>query len=182
MKKQGFINQEESISSVGLPIPVSTEKRERTSSGSIAAKRSNTERSSESHSQHSSNGSGSVKKYFLANERIVDALLSTIKECLADLSEARYALAGPHASVGVLQETGGRLMKYMQCSVSSSAMAQRISQLTQRVNEAWWRFQLVSQASNQQGFGQELDRNCSSTIDNSSDEEFYMKTYMILPI
>ncbi|XP_038075266.1 zinc finger FYVE domain-containing protein 26-like isoform X2 [Patiria miniata] len=164
----------ESMSTGVMESLMSAEKRDRTSSGSIVAKRSNTERSSESHSQHSSNSLGPVKICFVADEDIIDALLSTLKECLADLAEARYSLAGPSASVEVLQEAGGRLMKYMHCSVSTSTMAQRISQLTQRVNEAWWRYRLVSQATGSQNASQGSANGNRPVRDSSSDDELYM--------
>ncbi|XP_022094724.1 zinc finger FYVE domain-containing protein 26-like isoform X2 [Acanthaster planci] len=164
----------ESMSTGVLESLRSSEKRERTSSGSAVAQRSNTERSSESHSQLSSNSLGAVKICFVAEEDITDALLSTLKECLADLSEARYSLAGPSASLEVLQEAGGRLMKYMHCSVLTSTMAQHISQLTQRVNEAWWRYRLVSQATSSQNATHGLASGCQPMADSSSDEELYM--------
>ncbi|XP_071795779.1 zinc finger FYVE domain-containing protein 26-like isoform X2 [Asterias amurensis] len=168
------LNQEETIvesASAGfLETMMNEEKRDRTSSGSIVAKRSNT---SETHSQHSFNMAGGAMIGFVAGEDIIDALLSMLKDCLADLSEARYSLAGPSASVGILQEAGGSLMKYMHCSVSTSSMAQRISLLTQRINEAWWRYRLVSQATNSQSAAQWSSGGSKKQGDSSSDEGLY---------
>lgn len=95
-----------------------------------------------------------MKFGFLCNEYLVRDLLHFLKECLLDLSAARYKVLGGDSgrdkstnkamNKGVDVTIEEPLSKFLQSSVNKETLQNRIAHLTQCVHQAQWRFQLVS--------------------------------------
>lgn len=100
--------------------------------------------SSESLSQQSHLSTSQIG--FLVSETVMKKLLMTLKNCLTGISKEKMALYGISAYDTVPHEKD-RLLRYLNTSVALPNLAQRIASLTQYINEAWWRFQLVSESS-----------------------------------
>jgi zinc finger FYVE domain-containing protein 26 len=106
---------------------------------------------SENGSTISSGSTSSCRKFgFLCNEYLVRDILLLLKECLVDLSSARFQMMGKE------KETSGKpvttvidtsleepLSRLVQSSVEKDSLQKHLSQLQQFVSEALWRFQLV---------------------------------------
>ena len=124
-------------------------------------------------SQYSNNSlSLQGKVGFVASEKFTHDVLSILKECMLDLTSTKFALLGPSAGKtdskqrqGQSDQTAREMSKYMKCSVKPSTLAQRISKLSQHINESWWRFQLVSQSKQSASAGRDIH-------ESSSDEEW----------
>ena len=103
---------------------------------------------------------------FVASERFTHDVISVLKECMLDLTTAKYSQQAQQAKVD--QRTSRQMTKHMKCSVKSSALAHRISKLTQHINEAWWRYQLVSQSMKSSSAPSMTGK---EAFESSSDEE-----------
>lgn len=80
-----------------------------------------------------------LKCEFVINDEVVPDVLKTLKECLMELNAAKFAELRKEKS-----EQSFKGQDWLQTSVMRSSMEQRISRLGQYINEAQWRFQLVS--------------------------------------
>ncbi|KAJ8044497.1 Zinc finger FYVE domain-containing protein 26 [Holothuria leucospilota] len=100
--------------------------------------------STESMSQQSHISSKQIG--FIANDAVTRKLLMTLKNCLGDVSKEKMALYGISAYNKIPHEKDS-LLRYLDTSVPLPQLAQRIANLTQCINEAWWRYQLVSEGS-----------------------------------
>lgn len=105
-------------------------------------------------SQYSNNSMNLQNKVgFVASEKFTCEILAILKECMLDLTSTKYSMSGKadskpdaHHKQGKSDQMGRELAKYLKCSVKHSSLAQRISKLSQHINESWWRYQLVSQS------------------------------------
>ncbi|XP_069118425.1 uncharacterized protein [Argopecten irradians] len=101
--------------------------------------------------------SGGARFGFLTNEYLVRDILAMLKDCLLDLTAARFQVLGKdpekekvvgNASTAEAEAiTDIRLeqplRQMVQSSIDSTIIKKRIAQLTQYVSEAQWRYQLV---------------------------------------
>ena len=118
-------------------------------------------------STNSAGSTGSVYKIgFTANPYIVRDMLATLKDCLSDLSSAKFRLTSTQqlskdpatkyrpttpqqdptnspTDYQQLQAKEEALNLHVMSSVDSGQLQQRTSRLSQSVSEASWRFQLV---------------------------------------
>lgn len=101
---------------------------------------SETTTSLQSHLNHF--GSSVNKVGFLTNRRFMQELLTMLKECIEEVNTAKLAnMVSKEPSQGSSDEV---LQSHLLTSVPQTHFAQHIAQLTKRINEARWRFQLVS--------------------------------------
>nr|XP_054759360.1 zinc finger FYVE domain-containing protein 26-like [Lytechinus pictus] len=104
---------------------------------------------------------------FITNRRFMQELLTMLKECIEDVNTAKLAnIVSKGQSKGSSDET---LQSHLLTSVPQAHLAQRIAQLTKRINEARWRFQLVS--SHQANVDDE------DKFDEKVEEEAVIKTF-----
>lgn len=81
-----------------------------------------------------------LKCEFVIDDKVVPDMLKTLKECLMDLNSSKFTELQKGNSV----QSNSNRQDWLHTSVSPSTMEQRISRLGQYINEAQWRFQLVS--------------------------------------
>ena len=91
----------------------------------------------------------------LCNEYIIRDILAMIKDCMVDLSAARFQVKGQISDKSTSRPTSKdasslidvrleeQLTKLVPSSVTNDGLTKRVTQLSQYVNEAFWRFQLV---------------------------------------
>ncbi|XP_072171552.1 uncharacterized protein [Diadema setosum] len=117
---------------------------------------------------------------FLASRRFMQVYLDMLKECMDNVNAVKLSLLGPGAPS---QTTGNKsadfgLEAHLESSVTQTQLARRIAQLSKRINEARWRFQLVSsqQTSSKEGQGDLVDDDCS-ILEVEEEEEEVFKTF-----
>lgn len=114
---------------------------------------------------------------FLCNEYLVRDILLMLKECLVDLTSARFQLLGKE------KETLGKsvkavidvrleepLSRLVQSSVDKDALQRHVTQLQQFVSEAQWRFQLVCHENIPQTPGMVLAKPISFSLEENDEE------------
>ncbi|KAL3872697.1 hypothetical protein ACJMK2_035906 [Sinanodonta woodiana] len=135
----------------------------------------------------STGSSSSWTKFgFLVNEYLVRDILSMLKECLVDLSSAKYQLLGKKGSSEKLQTSqelseGKKkvqincsieepLTKLIKSSVTKEASQKRLATLTQYIHEAQWRYQMVVHEEIPKLPGEVLLQQVTSSGDQSDEE------------
>lgn len=114
---------------------------------------------------------------FLCNEYLVRDILLMLKECLVDVTSARFQLLGKE------KETLGKsvkavidvrleepLSRLVQSSVDKDALQRHVTQLQQFVSEAQWRFQLVCHENIPQTPGMVLAKPISFSHEENDEE------------
>ncbi|KAK3587800.1 hypothetical protein CHS0354_042763 [Potamilus streckersoni] len=136
----------------------------------------------------STGSSSSWAKFgFLVNEYLVRDILSMLKECLVDLSSAKYQLlekkgGSPEKvqSSKELSEAKKRvqinssieepLTLLIKCSVTKEASQKRLATLTQYIHEAQWRYQMVVHEEIPKLPGEVLLHQVTASGDQSDEE------------
>ena len=162
---------------------VSTEKAGAPVSGILKQRISGLHGNGSSEASQYSNGSLNLqgKVGFVASERFTRDIIGILKECMLDLTSTKFAMSGSGTgksdvqqqlySDGKSNQSAREMSKYLKCAVKPSTLAQRISKLSQHINEAWWRFQLVSQSRQSTSGGGALGGSETSTVHESSSDE-----------
>ncbi|XP_077862534.1 zinc finger FYVE domain-containing protein 26-like, partial [Saccoglossus kowalevskii] len=84
---------------------------------------------------------------FLISGNVVGDILKVLKECMIDLSTAKYILGQSSTERETKSSATSKcLSQYIRCSVPTNTLQQRSSRLNQYINEAQWRYQLVTQS------------------------------------
>ncbi|XP_070571338.1 zinc finger FYVE domain-containing protein 26-like isoform X2 [Ptychodera flava] len=95
-----------------------------------------------------------IKTGYISNSQVTGDVLRMLKECLIELSTAKYVQKGQSSTESSARdgqtENQSDLTNYIRSSVSTNTFQQRLAKLSQYINEAQWRYQLVSQTSMQQ--------------------------------
>ncbi|XP_062609221.1 zinc finger FYVE domain-containing protein 26-like [Saccostrea cucullata] len=168
---------------------VKTKKRERSASQdnsrSVYLQRLNSLKEKLAHQKGGSgNGStlstgstSSCRKFgFLCNEYLVRDILALLKECLVDLSSAKFQILGNKEMPGKATKTvidvslEEPLSRLVQSSVGRDTLQRHVSQLQQFVSEAQWRFQLVCHEMIPRTPGVVLAKPLSFSLEENDDE------------
>ena len=127
---------------------------------------------------------------FIANEYIVRDVLALMKDCILDVSAAKYQIFGnkadareryrssreitPGRSSEIDVNTEEALCRLVKSSITMDTLQKRIAQLERNSSEAHWRYQLVSNEHIPRSPGEVLKEVVMTTGD-SSDEEMEIK-------
>ncbi|XP_077991490.1 zinc finger FYVE domain-containing protein 26-like [Glandiceps talaboti] len=108
------------------------------------------------------------KTGYIANRQVTGDVLNTLKDCLVDLSTAKYVQSETYKGEEVI-ETQTDLANHIKCSVPVNSLQQRLARLSQYINEAQWRYQLVSNTSNEHK--EELTCPIDDTYDSYTEDD-----------
>ena len=110
---------------------------------------------------------------FLTDRRFMEELLALLKGCIDDVNTAKMATMGTVQDSEVTSEE--ILDSHIASSVRRTHLAQHIAQLTKRINEARWRYQLVS--SHQAGPSGGPEDTSEDPGDEDKEEEEVIKQF-----